>query len=149
MNIVAIVLALSLLLGPAVPADYPPRVYLPLITGQDTGVRTELFDVMEPGIWVHVKFSDREAKALAHALVYNPAHPGGLWTMLSPIDEGWYNIRYRLEWNEVPEWTTPEAWSPVLAGAPPGNNPTWWHEQRKWEIRGSGFVVDHVFRDVP
>jgi hypothetical protein len=156
MNVVGIVLALALLVGPQQPPapagnveDYPPRVYLPLLIGQDTGVRTVLLDVVEPGIWIHVKFLDHGAKAMAHALVFNPDHTGGLWTVLSPIDEGWHNIRYRLEWGEVPAWTTPEAWQPVLDGASPGYHPEWWHEQRKFEIRGSGFMVDHYFRDLP
>lgn len=133
---------------PVQPAGYiRPRAYLPMIAGQDTGLRIETIPVARPGIWLHVKLVAAGASVQSHALIFNPAHPGGLWTQMTPQTEGWVHIRYRLEWLDRPEWATPEAWRPVMEGGPPSADPSWWHEQRVFELRGTGYMVDALFVD--
>lgn len=150
-NIALAVIATFLFVTPPQPVQptgyIRPRAYIPMIAGQDTGLRTETIPVAQPGIWLHVKFTSPDASVQAHALVFNPTYPGGTWTRLVPIGEGWVHIRYRVEWNAVPAWATPEAWQPVMAGTPPGDSPLWWHEQRVFELRGTGYLVDALFVD--
>lgn len=157
MNIALVLLTLSLFLAPpqpVAPTGYVrPRAYIPMIAGQDYGVRTESIPVARPAIWVHVKFVEPDAHAKAQALIFNPDHPGGLWTVLAPIEPGWFHIQYRLEWNETPEWLPdPSVCDQVMDSAPPapsGDEPTWWHEQRVFRVVGEGFEVDAVFVDRP
>lgn len=157
MNVAPILLVLSLFLAPlppvkpVTPTGYVrPRAYIPMIAGQDYGQRIEAIPVARPAIWVHVKFVEPDAHAKAQALIFNPDHLGGLWTVLAPIEPGWFRIQYRLEWNETPEWLPdPTAWEPFKPTAPPPGDGTWWHEQRVFRVVGEGFEVDAVFIDRP
>ncbi len=152
-NFVFAVIAALIFLAPPPPVQptgyVRPRAYIPMIAGQDYGVRIESIPVARPAIWVHVKFVEPDAHAKAQALIFNPEHPGGLWTVLTPIEPGWFRIQYRLEWNETPEWLPdPTIWEPFKPAAPPGDAPNWWHEQRMFRVVGKGFVVDAVFVDL-
>ena len=117
--LLSFIIALCVGLCPVIPLENIHRVNLPLVTVAQNAIRVQTIPVTSPGIWAHVHFTRPDAHVQWNALVFNPAHPGGLWTRLEDARDGqWIEIVYRLTWSG------------------------WWQEQRVLEFRGVGYEID-------